>query len=234
MKKQYIATALLLFALVLPGCAKQNDVNNNEETSDVTFDIAAPEENIVSKFEASENSTYFLELDGSLHDITPYVVSSTNGVCTFKSSIVSDVFGFTRMDDKSNDTFLVYEKDDDRIQFEIGGPYIIVNGTNFPSTSNIEKIEDSDDLAVPLDFVFGLGYSSYNTSRNGDELYFIVGEPQDQVETTATTLEEIAEEQSESEVSNDESESLGTDESIDMSEAEEMEGTEVEEETTTP
>lgn len=232
MKKNYIATAILLFALVLPGCAKQADVNNNEETSDVTFDIAAPEENIVSKFEASENSTYFLELDGSLHDITPYVVSSTNGVCTFKSSIVSDVFGFTRMDEKSNDTFLVYEKDDDRIQFEIGGPYIIVNGTNFPTTSNIEKIEDSDDLAVPLDFVFGLGYNSYNTSRNGDELYFIVGEPQNQVETTAAPVEETTEAQSESDVVNDES--TETDEAIAISEAEEVEGTEVEEEATTP
>lgn len=232
MKKQYIATALLLFALVLPGCAKENDVNNNEETSDVTFDIAAPEENIVSKFEASENSTYFLELDGSLHDITSYVVSSTNGVCTFKSSIVSDVFGFTRMDEKSNDTFLVYEKDDDRIQFEIGGPYIIVNGTNFPATSNIEKIEDSDDLAVPLDFVFGLGYNSYNTSRNGDELYFIVGEPQNQVETTAAPAEETTEAQPESDVVNNEL--TETDEAIAMSEAEEVEGTEVEEETTTP
>lgn len=193
MKKKIFKKILLAVsmssALLTAGCSKDQIPEKetyNEQSGDVDVEIVASEENIVTNFVDSENAVYYLELDGIAYDISDYVVDSNEGFCTFRSSIMKDFFGFNTPE--RNETFLTFTNEEDRVQFEIGGDYILVNGRSLISPVTITEIPDSDEIAIPLDFVFGLGYDRYNTSRSGDTLYFQVGTTTDLVQETTEEL----------------------------------------------
>ncbi|MBQ6857721.1 MAG: hypothetical protein IJO13_11545 [Lachnospiraceae bacterium] len=179
--KRYISFGILFIAAVtISACSSlQSSVPETytEETDaeEIIIKEIIPEENNVQNYIHTEESVYMMEIEGNVYDVTKYVISSENGECTFNSDILETVFGFEKTEE--SDTFVTFERDDDRVQFEINGSFILVNSQTFPSSSVCRMDPDTGILEVPLDFVFGIGYDRFNTSRNGNELYFTIGDP---------------------------------------------------------
>ena len=182
-----VCFSVILACSMITSCGK----TELEEAPVPTYEIIAPEENIVANFKPSDDSFYYLELDGKTTDISDYIVNTENGNYTFKSTLLTDLLNFKKSEEKSNDTFLSFERDNDTVRFEIGGSNILVNDLNIPCVSKMDFVEDGI-LAIPLDFVYGLSYQHYQISRNDNSLYFILQTPAEDTERGTFDIEETS------------------------------------------
>lgn len=242
-KKALILSTMAFMAIAATACGNKKAVEASKSPNTATAESSVSEDKAgeetgnadeietdgeelsgaqATEFVADENAKYTLVLDGESKDISSYVVSYKDSVLLVKSSILTDLFGYTKSD-RSNDEMMEYTTADGKIlQLMIGTNDMTYDGGTSKISGSIEKIEDSDEVSVSMDFLLGMGlYNSYNTAILDGELVItpsMVDESEFTVETEAV---------SDSVESYDETEAIDEDmmvESEDLGAAEEVAG----------